>query len=120
MQPATQMAPMTVTAGPLGSVGVRCAADVGLFGFVSDSAHLKGLAIVEVLKRSAAEQAGLQAQNRVTKIDGVPITMYTIRDLKRIGEKQKGDAMVFEVLSAASSAPHAVLVKPGPMKKASG
>lgn len=108
-----QMAPVNVTAGPLGSVGIRCAVEIGLFALVSGNAHIKGMTISEVVKGSAAEKAGLMAQDRILAIDGTPTTAYTVNDLRKIREKEKGDMMKFVVQGPADKSPRTAEVTLG-------
>jgi hypothetical protein len=108
-----QMAPVTVNAGPLGFIGIRCSASVGMFGLISNNAHIRDLVIVEVFRDSAAQRAGLLAQDRVLRIDGVPITDYSINGLKKIGEKEKGDAMELQVIGPSAQVPRTVQITLG-------
>jgi predicted metalloprotease with PDZ domain len=62
-----QMAPVTVKAGPLGFIVVRLSASTGLLGMVSEDAQIKDLVIIEVLKGSAADRAGLAAQDQILR-----------------------------------------------------
>jgi C-terminal processing protease CtpA/Prc len=111
-----QLAPVTVKAGPLAFIGIRCAVTVGFFGFVSSDARIKDLVILDVLADSPAQRAGLLARDRVLRIDGVPVTDCTVGDLRRIGEKEKGDRIEFEVSSPDSKAPRSVEVTLGVRK----
>jgi len=102
-----------VNAGPLGFIGIRCSASVGMFGLISNNAHIRDLVIVEVFRDSAAQRAGLLAQDRVLRIDGVPITDYSINGLKKIGEKEKGDAMELQVIGPSAQVPRTVQITLG-------
>jgi C-terminal processing protease CtpA/Prc len=111
-----QMEPMTVKTGPLAFIGIRCSASVGMFGLVSGNAHVKELVIMEVLSDSAGQRAGILPKDRILRIDGVPITNFTLNSLKAIGERQKGDTIEFVILSADSKAPRTVRVILGTRK----
>lgn len=111
-----QLAPVTVKAGPLAFIGIKCSVTVGFFALVSSNARIKDFVIVDVLADSPAQRAGLLAKDRVLRIDGVPVTGYTIGDLQRIGEREKGDRIEFEVRSPDSGAPRTVLVTLGVRK----
>lgn len=93
------MAPMAVTAGPLGYLGITFDLDVdaGFFSRVSDKTRIKAMVIAAVAKDSPAELAGLMPKDRVLKIDGIAITEYTIGALKGMREKEKGDRAEFVV-----------------------
>lgn len=110
------MAPLTVNAGPLGFIGIRCSASVGLLGLVSSNAHIREPVIVEVIGDSAAQRAGLLAQDRITGIDGTPVTGYTIDGLKKTVEKEKGDSIELEVRSPSAKAPRTVRITMGARK----
>ena len=103
-------------AGPLAFIGIKCSVTVGFFALVSSNARIKDFVIVGVLADSPAQRAGLLARDRVLQIDGVPVTDYTIGDLKKIGEKEKGDRIEFEVISPDSKAPRLVGVTLGAWK----
>jgi C-terminal processing protease CtpA/Prc len=113
-----QMAPVSVTAGPLGFLGIKCDVDVdtGFFGHVSNSSRIKGMVVVEVKLNSPAQIAGMEPGDRVLQIDGTPITDYTFAALKGIREKEKGDKMVFVARGAASKAPRTVKVTVGTLR----
>jgi C-terminal processing protease CtpA/Prc len=113
-----QMAPVSVTAGPLGFLGIKCDVDVdtGFFGHVSNSSRIKGMVVVEVTRNSPAQIAGMEPRDRVLQIDGTPITDYTIAALKGIREKEKGDKMVFVLSGAGSKAPRTVEVTVGTLR----
>jgi C-terminal processing protease CtpA/Prc len=111
-----QMAPVTVRAGPLGFIGVRLSASTGFIGLVSGSARLTDLVIIEVLKDSAAERAGLSAQDQILRIDGVPITSFTVNALREMGGKEKGDIIELVVQSPGTKGPRMVPVKLGARK----
>jgi C-terminal processing protease CtpA/Prc len=113
-----QMAPVTVKAGPLGSIGIRCNLDVGLFAFVSDSARIRALVIADVTKDSPGARAGLRAQDHILAIDGIQITDYTIRSLKEIGRREKGDAIDLVVLTPGAAASRTVHVTFGARRPA--
>jgi C-terminal processing protease CtpA/Prc len=110
------MAPVTVKAGPLGFIGVRLTASTGFLGMVSENAHLKDLVIIDVLKGSPAERAGLSAQDQILKIDGVPVTGLTIRGLREIGDKERGDIVELTVRSPQAKEPRVVQVTLGARK----
>ncbi len=111
-----QMAPLTVTAAPLGFIGIRCSASVGLFGLVSDNAPINELVIVEVIRDSAAQRAGLLAHDRILRIDGIPIAEYSVNSLRRIGEKEKGDTIGLEIGSPDAKASRTVKITLGARK----
>jgi C-terminal processing protease CtpA/Prc len=113
-----QMAPVSVTAGPLGSLGIKCDVDVdsGFFGHVSSSARIKGMVVAEVTRNSPAQIAGLKPNDRVLQIDGTPITDYTIAMLKGVREKEKGDRMVF-VVAGADKVPRTLGIIVGSLPK---
>jgi C-terminal processing protease CtpA/Prc len=111
-----QMAPVSVKAGPLGCIGISCSVDVGMLGLVSNNAHIKGLVIAEVFKDSAAQRAGLLPADRILKIDGVPITTFSINSLRNLGQKEKGDLIELIVLSPNANAPRSVQVTLGARK----
>jgi C-terminal processing protease CtpA/Prc len=87
-----------------------------MLGLVSGSAHLKELVIIEVIRDSAAQRANLVAQDRILRIDGIPITDYSINSLKEIGDREKGDMIEFVVMSPAAQAPRIVRVTLGARK----
>jgi S1-C subfamily serine protease len=98
------MAPVAVTAGPLGYLGITfdLDVDVGLFSHVSNATRIKSMVVASVTKNSPAEIAGQLPKDRVLKIDGAAITDYTIGLLKGIREKEKGDTAEFVVMAADS------------------
>jgi len=110
------MAPLTVNAGPLGFIGIRCSVSVGLFGIVSNNAHVKELVIVEVISESAAQRAALLARDRILRIDGNPVSDHSINSLRKIGEKEKGDKFELEVSRPDAKAPRTVQVTLGAWK----
>ncbi len=111
-----QLAPVTVKAGPLAFVGIRCAVTTGFFGLISGGARIKDLVVIEVAGDSPAQRAGLVAKDSVLRIDGVPITEYTIAGLRKIGEREKGDKIEFEVISPGTRAPRMVEITLGAQK----
>jgi C-terminal processing protease CtpA/Prc len=111
-----QMAPVTVKAGALGFIGVRLSVSTGMLGLISTNAPITELVIVEVLRDSAAQRAGLVAQDRILQIDGVPITKYSINGLREMGDREKGDTIEFVVRSPESKAPRTVQVTLGARK----
>lgn len=115
-----QMAPVSVKAGPLAFIGIRCSASVGMFGMVSSHAHFRELVIIEVFKDSGGQRAGLLPQDHILRIAGVPITDYSVDTLKEIGDKEKGDVIELEVQSAGAKQPRTVLVTLGARKAPSG
>jgi C-terminal processing protease CtpA/Prc len=116
-----RMAPVSVTAGPLGFLGIKCDvdADAGFFGHVSNTTRIKGMVIAEVIRNSPAQAAGLMPKDRVLQIDGTPITDYTIGALKGVRGKEKGDKMVFVVCDADSRIPRTVEITVGALKSPS-
>jgi len=114
------MAPVTVKAGPLAFIGIRCSVDVGFFGLVSNSAHIRELVIIEVFKDSAGQRAGLLAQDHILRIDGVPITDYSINGLKEIGARERGDTIELVVRGPDGKAPRTVPVTLGTRKTPPG
>jgi C-terminal processing protease CtpA/Prc len=100
------MAPVAVTAGPLGYLGITfdIDADVGFFSRVSDSTRIKSMVVSVVTKDSPSDLAGLMPRDQVLRIDGIPIKEYTIGALKGIREKEKGDKAVFVVTAPGSKA----------------
>jgi C-terminal processing protease CtpA/Prc len=113
-----QMAPVTVKAGPLGSIGIRCNLDVGMFAFISDSARIRALVIADVTKDSPGERAGLRAQDHILAIDGIQITDYTISSLKEIGHREKGDTIDLVVLTPGAMTSRTVHVTFGARRPA--
>jgi C-terminal processing protease CtpA/Prc len=111
-----QMAPVTVKAGPLGFIGIRCSVSVGLFAFVSSDAHIKDLEIIEVFKDSSAERAGIRAQDHILQIDGISVTDYSIGSLRKIGEKEKGDTIELQLSRPGEKEPRTVVVTLGSRK----
>jgi len=103
-----QLAPVSVSAGPLAYLGLTCSLDVGLFAFVSSNARIKGMTIVKIADNSPAQRAGLMANDHVLQIDGTPITDYTIKELKAVREKEKGDRMEFVVQASDAKASRTV------------
>jgi C-terminal processing protease CtpA/Prc len=109
------MAPIAVTAGPLGYLGITfdLDVDVGLFSRVSDATRIKSMVVSAVTRHSPAEMAGLMPKDRVLRIDGVAISGYTIGALKGIREKEKGDKATFVVESPGSKAERTIDVVVG-------
>lgn len=116
---AVEMAPMTVKAGPLALIGIRCGATLGAWGMVSTGAHIKQLVIVEVFKDSAAERSGLAVNDRILQIAGIPITRYSIRTLRGINTLEKGDKVELQILGPDAAIPHTVEVTLGAAKPGS-
>ena len=115
---AVVMAPVAVTAGPLGYLGIifDLDVDVGFFSHVSDSSRIKAMVVSAVTPGSPAHFAGLMPTDRVLRLDGIPITEYTIGALKGIREKEKGDKAVFVVASAGSKPQRTIEVIVGTRK----
>jgi C-terminal processing protease CtpA/Prc len=117
-QATVVMAPVAVTAGPLGYLGITfdLDVDVGFFSHVSDRTRIKAMVIAAIAKDSPSCIAGLVPMDRVLKIDGIPITEYTIGALKGIREKEKGDKAEFVVSAAGTSVQRTVDVIVGTQK----
>jgi C-terminal processing protease CtpA/Prc len=109
------MAPMAVTAGPLGYLGITFDLDVdaGFFSHVTDSSRIRSMAVAAVAKGSPADIAGLKPHDQVLRIDGLAITGYTIGALKGIREKEKGDWAQFVVKEPPSKAERTIDVVVG-------
>jgi S1-C subfamily serine protease len=117
--PVVQLAPVTVHAGPLGAIGIQCSLDVaGIFG----GGRIRHMDISVVTPGSAAEHAGLRAGDAILQIDGVAVTTYTVPQLRDAVTREKGDAIVLELLSPGSKASRPVELKLGdrPPAKAPG
>ena len=115
------MAPVAVTAGPLGYLGVtfEIDVDVGLFSRVSDSSRIKAMVVLAVTKNSPSDIAGLMPRDQVLRIAGVAITEYTIGALKGIRERDMGDKAEFVVMAPGSKAERTIDVIVGTRKPAS-
>jgi C-terminal processing protease CtpA/Prc len=115
------MAPVAVTAGPLGYLGITfdLDVDVGFFSRVSDSTRIKAMVVSAVTKNSPSDIAGLMPRDQVLRIDGIPIAEYTIGALKGIREKEKGDKAEFVVTAPGSKAERTVDVIVGTRNPAS-
>jgi C-terminal processing protease CtpA/Prc len=115
------MAPVAVTAGPLGYLGITfdLDVDVGFFSHVSDSTRIKAMVVSAVTRNSPSDIAGLMPRDQVLRIDGIPITEYTIGALKGIREKEKGDKAEFVVTAPGSKSERTVDVIVGTRKPAS-
>jgi C-terminal processing protease CtpA/Prc len=118
-EPVEQLAPMTVHAGPLGAIGIQCSLDVaGIFG----GGHIRHMDIAVVTPGSAAAHAGLRPGDAILQIDGVAVTTYTVPQLRDAVTREKGDAIVLELLSPGAKASRPVELKLGarPPAKAPG
>jgi S1-C subfamily serine protease len=94
-----QMAPVTVKAGPFGLMGIRCVLDLGVFGSLFGSPHIKGMVISEVIAGSEAERAGLKAGDAITAVDAVPVRTYTVDGLREAVGKEQGDHVALEIVT---------------------
>lgn len=112
------MAPMSVIAGPLGYLGITfdVEVDVGFFTRLSDRTRIKTMIIQAVTRGSPAQTAGLVPGDLVLRIDGLPITDYTIGALKGIRDKEKGDTAEFVVSAPGTKAERTVEVIVGARK----
>lgn len=84
---------------PFGELGIHAAGGVSMLALVSKDVKMKYLVITEVKAGSIAEKSGIKQGDRVQRIDGVPVTRISVRQMEEIWRgKEVGDVVRFEVL----------------------